>query len=679
MSLFPVNRSDTEGSLSIDLSQLLLTSGPLELDPLIRTRGSELDASTILKFRGSRVIEGASNGCTLYQEFLTLLGKELNARGYQIDGNSAPSIRPERWICELRSQDLVKLQFIEASWQSSKDELPPISPCPQRNKPFETYLLTAEEGDPASNTIRARPFFHSFTSPESKQWAVSSLQNCDTSHESCGRQSSAFMPTRLLRAHHSDDGHTFLRLEHTFPPAYYTDVEPERYATLTYCWGGDQELQLNATTKGSLEHGIAISSLPQTLLDTIIVIQDLGLDLIWIDCLCIRQDDPLDVAREISQVPAIYRNSFITISASRASHSKEGFLHNYSLPATSEPAFRLPFACPDGDLGSVVLSKGLLDSPINKRAWTLQEYLLSRRVLQFTKAGLHWTCQEASKFQLDDAILPLDCIEKSRDSYRMYRGLYDEYWEGRQWMDIVEEYTTRNLTYKSDKLPAISGAAEVWARASNDSYMAGLWLSHMPLGLLWTTGPSSQVRREAEYRAPSWSWASVDGQIDWFDHLFTAVDPRLAIIACNTTPRYSEAPYGQVTSGSLVIYGCLQRAVLESNFGPLHEDILNLGAATTRFDYTEKVLESKIHGYRLFCLRICLFEPSSRVGPLGLVLATEDERVFRRIGVFDFEPPHEPGVQLRGDYEELFQRYENTLQVQQNAFQGADYHTITIV
>lgn len=104
-------------------------------------------------------------------------------------------------------------------------------------------------------------------------------------------------------------------------------------------------------------------------------------------------------------------------------------------------------------------------------------------------------------------------------------------------MNIVEEYTKRSLTNIADKLEAISGVAKKWGAFSKDSYAAGLWRSHLPLGLLWT---SAQPHHHAPttYLAPSWSWTSQDGQIDYFDHLHTTVNSEFAIVSCSAPPTY---------------------------------------------------------------------------------------------------------------------------------------------
>jgi hypothetical protein len=103
----------------------------------------------------------------------------------------------------------------------------------------------------------------------------------------------------------------------------------------------------------------------------------------------------------------------------------------------------------------------------------------------------------------DKTALPSLHVERLDMSYNMYRGIHDGDLNCRNWMNIVEEFTKRDLTYSADKLPSMSGIAEVWARASGDYYVAGLWRSHLPLGLLWTSAQPHLQTGSKEYRAPS--------------------------------------------------------------------------------------------------------------------------------------------------------------------------------
>jgi len=200
-------------------------------------------------------------------------------------------------------------------------------------------------------------------------WMKGHLQTCENLHHKCLIASPPFMPSRILRLSRAADGaDVYVSLVMT---TGWNKKRPQicNYSTLSYYWGGEQELKLNADSMEDLLRGIKASLLPQTLQDAVRVTWNLGLQFIWIDCLCIRQDDPTEFASEVARLPAIYGSSYVTISAARASHCRQGFLHYASLPPVSKRSFKLPFACPDGRRGSIVLSPGsVYRAPINERA-----------------------------------------------------------------------------------------------------------------------------------------------------------------------------------------------------------------------------------------------------------------------------------------------------------------------
>jgi hypothetical protein len=100
---------------------------------------------------------------------------------------------------------------------------------------------------------------------------------------------------------------------------------------------------------------------------------------------------------------------------------------------------------------------------------------------------------------------------------------------------LVQIYTSQKLTRDNDKLPALSGLARSIAEYTGDTYCAGIWKSHIIMGLYWEVknyGPiplcthpehtaqlptpqKSEVIHPASYRAPSWSWASIDAEISF--------------------------------------------------------------------------------------------------------------------------------------------------------------------
>jgi hypothetical protein len=130
--------------------------------------------------------------------------------------------------------------------------------------------------------------------------------------------------------------------------------EPGHYAALSHCWGGPQQGQTTRATLKAWTGGIPISDLPQTILDAVIVTRKLGLHFLWVDSLCIIQDDPEDQGMEISRMSQIYRQAYVTIVAASATNCNEGFLHVRS-PSSASITVKLPYRCPDGTLGSIIL------------------------------------------------------------------------------------------------------------------------------------------------------------------------------------------------------------------------------------------------------------------------------------------------------------------------------------
>jgi len=135
-----------------------------------------------------------------------------------------------------------------------------------------------------------------------------------------------------------------------------------------------------------------------------------------------------------------------------------------------------------------------------------------------------------------------------------------------QWGILVSRYSRLGLSNPGDKLLALSAAAEAYGKAYSDKYaeerryMAGLWAEHMPFGLLWSlTG--NPISYRPSYRAPSWSWASIDGEVHFHDERQSTHDlPCLTakVLSFDTQLALSAAPYGQVTGAQLRIEGLMK-------------------------------------------------------------------------------------------------------------------------
>lgn len=110
------------------------------------------------------------------------------------------------------------------------------------------------------------------------------LRNCAKNHKLCKSDTSPIPARRVLDLSSSSTG--IIRLIEASGI-----VKP--YVALSHCWGPPSRHPLMTTRATLDEHttGIALSSLPQSFRDAIRVCTWIDIQYIWIDCLCIVQDD----------------------------------------------------------------------------------------------------------------------------------------------------------------------------------------------------------------------------------------------------------------------------------------------------------------------------------------------------------------------------------------------------
>ena len=210
-----------------------------------------------------------------------------------------------------------------------------------------------------------------------KYWLDQCMQ-----HENCQRNLDTELPTRLLDLG-SNDGSGNLKLANR-------SGQKGTYVTLSYCWGGQVPLRLLRQSLSSFEMSIPFNSLPPLFQDTVKIVRSLGIQYLWIDALCIIQDDAQDWAREAAQMQKVYANSLFTISATAARNPMEtlfgtravdyvGLPPTYSVLAESYPGEPI-FLCALEDMSS---SSTDFESPVHDRAWILQEKILTPALLHF--------------------------------------------------------------------------------------------------------------------------------------------------------------------------------------------------------------------------------------------------------------------------------------------------------
>jgi hypothetical protein len=349
-----------------------------------------------------------------------------------------------------------------------------------------------------------------------KQW----IRTCQLDHHICKPRMQGYTPNRVL-----DVKNDVLRL-------VTEDTNGHEYAALSYCWGsiptGKNGFLTVKTNIGPRMLGFSLRELPNTLQDAIRTARALGIDFIWIDAICIIQDDPKDWAKEAPLMAEIYGNAVVTIAATTSESSFDGFLQRNSSHRWSSKFLIKELQSYRSEILSegtgVVYMRYPPETSIRKhlqychwstRGWTLQEMLLSTRILYFTQDIIYCECAASQKLEAPGHKTPrhnlLSMLISESAVISVAEKLFKRDTYLSCWYGAVQSYTSRHLTAPSDKLPAMDGLAASLKEMIDDTYTYGLWRTDLHRGLLWY----SDFDATNDYRAPSWSWASRDGHVQW--------------------------------------------------------------------------------------------------------------------------------------------------------------------
>ncbi|PYH38103.1 HET-domain-containing protein [Aspergillus neoniger CBS 115656] len=422
-----------------------------------------------------------------------------------------------------------------------------------------------------------------------------------------------------------------------------------KYAALSYRWGSDEFL---ATTPSNLQahyQDIPLSpfsaddptaTLPPGFRDVVDICCALGISYLWIDSLCIIQKETRtkekslleiqqdqsrrDWASESTKMHSIYMSSYLTIYLTATDtplqkvfdrpvcESKSLVPITYSIdnhPGIHGSFFIEPSPY-TGELDHLFWNPYLaaedeLDSSVwNTRGWTLQERLLSPRklyigVTDMLGLGL-FTCPSPKDHGRDIDLAKRPRRHKSLDKLEIGGTSSSTGAEGpdktelyKAWYKIVEDYTCRDLTVPSDKLPAVAGIARTHALALNDEYLVGLWVQDLASGLLWATRNAMSPgwdrwfgERERRpmiptkyYRAPTWSWCANDGAVEFLASNLYNSRPEIEVLGHDIVPQYAGDSYGQLAvdqgdRGYVKLRAKIRAARMEARFQPIPEGML---------------------------------------------------------------------------------------------------------
>ncbi|KAF4961928.1 hypothetical protein FSARC_9969 [Fusarium sarcochroum] len=442
---------------------------------------------------------------------------------------------------------------------------------------------------------------HEKVAQVAKNWLEACKRNHDCHHAS-GPQEAGWYPKRLIQVGNENQ-----------PPRLVistSDTLEGTYAALSHCWGESPDfLMLTSDTLAEFRHEISFQRLPASFRDAIMTCRRMEIPYIWIDSLCILQAGPgarQDWLLHSETMHQVYQNCELNIAIDASSDPHGGAFRSRD-PTYLQPCYiwtpfhDLPEPPPlspntisspnqDTNADEVIHCKSAggssylqddtdgqpvpqnlcviytrndfswsrLHLPLNQRAWVFQERLLSPRTLHFSSDRITWECGKNTEINeyladgtSDSLARGFDCLYQ--DTYTIRENDQLEMY----YLDLVFPYTDRQLSYPDeDKLVAFAAVARRCSSCLGQDYFAGIFRSAMPVALLWEADLHRATKRSTTYRAPSWSWASLDGRI-----LYGPLGEKGIVLASVQKATVDlidpQNPFGQVKSASLTLTGPL--------------------------------------------------------------------------------------------------------------------------
>lgn len=424
---------------------------------------------------------------------------------------------------------------------------------------------------------------------ERRRVLLSWVRNCSDNHDVC-RSPCSGTPRRLIEIKPLSTRRYALAVKDFVS----TDERPH-YLTLSHSWAVSRAKD-SATLDSNITErmkSLPLVELSKTLQDAVKITAWLGFRYIWIDSICIIQNNDEDKQQELSVMGGIYAGSYITLAA----QSHPGSTRDHGMFLRRD--LFLEVKGQDAQHGSEFSTfvKPLFphgpDNPrsLTGRAWCVQERLLSPRVLHFRKWEVMFECNQAYHCECEEmefSKLPHEPEEPEKKLKQTLNGvlrptrpLYNDdspepedleakAWEN--WHDVVEEYSRASLSYPTDRLPALSGIASRMPQAWGP-YIAGLWSKNLLWELLWdhpnfARGPRYRWGRTRKYVAPSFSWAATSGGIGWKFHP-GPISRQAEVVEVSVTPKDCRNPFSEVREGAFIKIRCRRISATFKSRGPL--------------------------------------------------------------------------------------------------------------
>ncbi|KAM0362832.1 hypothetical protein ACHAO7_011169 [Fusarium culmorum] len=323
------------------------------------------------------------------------------------------------------------------------------------------------------------------------------------------------MPTRLIHVVDSDNVRLISGKE----------IQAEKYIALSHCWG---KLEFGIVPEhcttiiniSDREKGFKIADLPHTFQDAIKVARELKVHYLWIDSLCIKQGPDGDWKDEAKRMEDVYSSAYCTIAATSAIDSNAGFLKRdtsgiHAQDASGQHIYVSADRC---DFDTEVEQ-----ATLNKRAWVMQERLLSRRTIHFGARHMYFEC--------GDGVYCEDMTQLTSSIHTKNYFKIDPEFPGRLHIagfrstisflqSFLEDYSKRCLSKPTDRAVAISGLAQRIESVLSCKVRYGVFEFFFHRSLLWQRSDvekTDRIKYEESDKVPSWSWMAYPGGIKFIE------------------------------------------------------------------------------------------------------------------------------------------------------------------
>ncbi|KAF7536419.1 hypothetical protein G7054_g4550 [Neopestalotiopsis clavispora] len=345
------------------------------------------------------------------------------------------------------------------------------------------------------------------------------MRSSNSNHQQCNQMSAQVSaPLRLIDLKHS----RVIEADSSY-----------RYTALSYVWGKTTKPLMTRETlpKILLKGGLQCINVPRTIMDAMQFTEDLGYRFMWVDSICIVQDDADDKKMQLPNMSKIYRDADLVIAAATGNSAHAGLSGVGSNVRKSwqqiESLGPWEFITTDPKI-SVVMD----ETDWNTRGWTFQEAYLARRILLFAENQVFWICKNMS--WREDTHFESQPKSPESSGLESLWGSANEYDESnfkvrcrtREYCRNVEIFSERKFKDERDSLWAFTGILEAQAKSFPQGYIWAMPFEILDAALLWEpyllrcgcgdifqeniqSHLTGGVTRDAiSYPVPSWAWLS---------------------------------------------------------------------------------------------------------------------------------------------------------------------------